>query len=207
MMGAGTGLGGGAMGGIHGQSVWGALQKQMSDNLISADLFMKPQQQDDMINESRGEASVAFDLPASRGRSRSKNQQSSVDTVTGEKRKRGRRSKSDSKTRQEQRLAKNRISAANSRKRRKKYIEQLEEKVIEAEKLSKDYIRLKTIVEQQKKQIQFQDPVYQGKSADTFFTERIDDFVKIEDMILSADENQEELDIQELIQIIQRLDV
>ena len=64
---------------------------------------------------------VAFDLP--RGRSRSKNVQSSVDSVTGEKKKRGRRSQSDSTKRQEQRLAKNRISAANSRKRRKKYIE------------------------------------------------------------------------------------
>ena len=74
---------------------------------------------------------VAFDLP--RGRSRSKNVSSSVDTVTGEKKKRGRRSQSDSTKRQEQRLAKNRISAANSRKRRKKYIEQLEEKVLEAE--------------------------------------------------------------------------
>ena len=66
-------------------------------------------------------ATVAFDLP--RGRSRSKNVSSSVDTVTGEKKKRGRRSQSDSTKRQEQRLAKNRISAANSRKRRKKYIE------------------------------------------------------------------------------------
>jgi len=39
-------------------------------------------------------ATVAFSLP--RGRSRSKNVSSSVDTVTGEKKKRGRRSQSDS---------------------------------------------------------------------------------------------------------------
>ena len=96
---------------------------------------------------------MAFDLP--RGRSRSKNVSSSVDTVTGEKKKRGRRSQSDSTKRQEQRLAKNRISAANSRKRRKKYIEQLEEKVIESEEQAKEIIRLKTIIENQRKQLTF----------------------------------------------------
>ena len=51
-----------------------------------------------------------------------------------EKKKRGgRRSQSDSATRQEQRLAKNRISAANSRRRKKAYIEELEESKAEAE--------------------------------------------------------------------------
>lgn len=67
--------------------------------------------------------------------------------MTGEKKKRGRRSQSDSTKRVEQRLAKNRISAANSRKRRKKYIEQLEDQVIAAEEQRKEIIRLKTIVE------------------------------------------------------------
>ena len=43
---------------------------------------------------SQETTTVAFDLP--RGRSRSKNVQSSVDSVTGEKKKRGRRSQSDS---------------------------------------------------------------------------------------------------------------
>ena len=78
-----------------------------------------------------------------------------MDTVTGEKKKRGRRSQSDSATRLEQRLAKNRISAANSRKRRKKYIEQLEDQVIHSEAQAKEILRLKTIVEGQKKQLQF----------------------------------------------------
>ena len=50
-------------------------------------------------------------------------------------------------------MAKNRISAANSRKRRKKYIEQLEEKVVLSEQQSKEILRLKTIVENQKKQL------------------------------------------------------
>lgn len=44
-------------------------------------------------------------------------------------------------------MAKNRISAANSRKRRKKYIEQLEQKVLASEEQNKEIIRLKTLVE------------------------------------------------------------
>lgn len=46
------------------------------------------------ITPQENTATVAFNLP--RGRSRSKNVSSSVDTVTGEKKKRGRRSQSDS---------------------------------------------------------------------------------------------------------------
>ena len=73
MMGTGTGLAGGAVSGVNGQPLWATAAQPMSSSLVNADLFMKPQQQDEMINESRGETSVAFDLPASRGRSRSKN--------------------------------------------------------------------------------------------------------------------------------------
>ena len=73
MTGEGAGLVGGAAIGASGQPVWTAAAPPMSGNLVNADLFMQPtsntaiikqQQQDEMINESRGEASVAFDLPA-----------------------------------------------------------------------------------------------------------------------------------------------
>lgn len=36
------------------------------------------------------------------------------------------------------------------------------------------------------------------QSADKFFTERIDDLVKIEEIILAAEENEEQIDVNEL---------
>ena len=82
----------------------------------------------------------------------------------------------------------------------------MEEKVLEAEEQGKEIIRLKTIIEGQKKQLMFQEPIHNGQSADKFFTERIDDLVKIEEIILSAEENEQHIDMNELSQIIHRLD-
>ena len=68
-MGSGAGLAGGAPSGAIGQPLWNAAGPPISGSLVNADLFMQPtsntvMKQDEMINESRGEASVAFDLPA-----------------------------------------------------------------------------------------------------------------------------------------------
>lgn len=79
--------------------------------------------------------------------------------------------------------------------------------MLEAEEKGKEIIRLKTIIYGQEKQLHFQEPVHNGQSADKFFTERIDDFVRIEEMLLSAEENEEQIDYNELAQIIQRLDM
>ena len=57
---------------------------------------------------------------------------------------------------------------------------------------------MKTIIENQRKQLTFQEPVHNGKSADKFFTERIDDLVRIEEMIVAAEENEEQIDMDEL---------
>ena len=53
--------------------------------------------------------------------------------------------------------------------------------------------------------LRFQEPVQRGDSADQFFMERIDDLVRIEEMIINADENRDAVDSQECQQLIQRL--
>lgn len=76
---------------------------------------------------------------------------------------------------------------------------------MESEAQQKEIIRLKTIVEGQKKLLDFQEPVYQGDSADQFFMERIDDLVQIEEMIQSSEEKREPIDQEEMAKIILRL--
>ncbi len=76
---------------------------------------------------------------------------------------------------------------------------------MESEAQQKEIIRLKTIVEGQKKLLDFQEPVYQGDSADQFFMERIDDLVQIEEMIQSSEEKREAIDQEEMAKIILRL--
>ena len=92
--------------------------------------------------------SVAFDVPHAR-------QTRNTSRSASGSRKRGPRSRSDPAKRQEQRLAKNRISAAKSRERRKKYVQNLEKQVNERNEMEKEIIRLKTVVNSQRKQLEF----------------------------------------------------
>ena len=61
------------------------------------------------------------------------------------------------------------------------------------------------MVEGQRKLLETRGVVYNNNSTDQFFMERIDDLVRVEEMIVQGEEDGEELDIEELSTIISRL--
>jgi hypothetical protein len=69
----------------------------------------------------------------------------------------------------------------------------LEENVLEKQMLEKEILRLKTVNSSLKKQMSFQEPVIGNDSADKFFVDRIDDLVKIEEIIVQSENDGEEI--------------
>ena len=60
-------------------------------------------------------------------------------------------------------------------------------------------------MEGQRKLLETRGVVYQSQSSDQFFMERIDDLVRVEEMIVQGEEDEDAMDLEELSTIISRL--